>query len=271
MLSHYEYDLLKAPAGRTETALLVGTVVHAAFEALLMGGDWEAAAAEVLMLASGDADSNAAAIACAEAEQQWGALHVAITHGWKTPEDWEVLAVEKELEVPCGVHTVVGRLDALVRWNGSLWHLQHKTVPTNKALAVYAEQQRTDWHECVYQRMAEGRYENVAGTLLNCIRKVSLKTARERPLSAFESFFLPRSEDQINEAFADIEQEINDIQAEQDGTRRIIKNRSFCAGQYGNRICAFKEVCDGIVQIDDADRFINVEPRYSGDSPGGDI
>lgn len=263
MLAHYEYDLLKAPAGRSETALLVGTVVHKAFEALLVDGDWKRAAGDVLAEAHLLVDTNAEAISLAEAEQQWQAVAIAIENGWHTPEDWEILSVEEELEVPCGAHTIVGRLDSVVRWNGAVWHLQHKTVPTNKALPIYAEQQRTDWHECVYQRMSEGRYENVAGTLLNCIRKISLKTARERPISAFERFFLPRTEQQINEAFADIEQEINDIQAEQDGARRIIKNRAFCAGAYGNRLCAFKEVCDGNGDINDTDRFITTEPRYT--------
>jgi hypothetical protein len=169
------------------------------------------------------------------------------------------------MDTPCGSHSLVGRLDALVRWNGNVWHLQHKTVPTNKALPTYAEQQRTDWHECVYQRMAESRYENVAGTLLNCIRKVSMKTALASPMTAFQSFFLPRSEVEINEAFADIEQEIEDMAAEQAGTKRYIKNRSFCAGAYGNKICAFKEVCDGIISIDDSDRFVTLEPRYTAE------
>jgi len=263
MLSHYEYDLLKAPAGRVETALAVGTVVHKAFEKLLVGGDWEGAANESLTELQEKLDNEAALLAYQDTESQWQAVRQCIINGWHTPEDWEIIGVEQEMEVNCGRHTLVGRLDALAVWNGAVWHLQHKTVPTNKPLAIYSEQQRTDWHECVYQRMAESRYENVAGTLLNCIRKVSMKTAIEKPATAFQSFFLPRSEMEIDEAFADIEQEIEDIAAEQAGQKRFVKNRSFCAGAYGNKICAFKEVCDGAVEISDPDRFITLEPRYS--------
>jgi len=267
MLAHYEYDLLKAPAGRIETALATGSVIHKAFEALLIGKDWSAAAAEYLTDLQKGIANDATAIAYQEVEEQWQAIRICIQKGWATPEDWEVIAVEQELELPVGKHVVVGRLDTVIGWNTGTWHLQHKSVPTNKNLAVYSEQQRTDWHECVYQRMLEQRFDNVAGTLLNCIRKVTMKTALVNPLTAFQSFFLARTDEEVDEALADLEQELNDIQAEQEGARRIIKNRSHCAGAYGNKLCAFKEVCDGSASIDDPERFVTLEPRYAPAAP----
>ena len=263
MLAHYEYDLLKRPVGEVSVALEVGTVVHKAFEALLMGGDWKQAAHDALAeLRTSDGNPAILALKLDDVESQWAALELAIERAWRTPEDWDIVSVEKELSVSCGPHEIVGRLDAVVLWNGNTWHLQHKTVPTNKPLAIYAEQQRTDWHEAVYQRMLQQGYSGVAGTLLNCIRKLSMKSAVSSPATAFQHFFLPRSDEEVDEVFKDLEQEINDIEAEQRGERRIIKNRSHCAGQYGNSICAFKDVCDGIINIE-SDRFETVEPRYT--------
>jgi hypothetical protein len=262
MLAHYEYDLLKAPIGQVAVALGVGTVVHAAFEALLSGGDWKAESEKALanMSLNTPRDEKLEKI-----HAEWDAVSLCIERAWKTPDDWEIIAVEKEMEVKCGRHVIVGRLDSIVRWNGGLWHLQHKTVPTNKVLAIYAEQQRTDWHESAYQAMIEVEYpeQDVSGTLLNCIRKLSTKAAIEKPHTAFERFYLPRSKEEVDEAFTHMEQEIDDIEEERLSQRLIIKNRSFCAGAWGNSICAFKEVCDGVVSIDDTERFSNTEPRYS--------
>ncbi len=263
MLSHYEYDMLRMPAGQVAVALGVGTVTHAAFESLLQGGDWRVAAEISLEELHTDLPRD---IKLEEIRSQWDSISICIERGWKTPDDWEIISVEQEMEVPCGNHLLVGRLDGVVGWNGKIWHHQIKTVPSNKPCAIYAEQQRTDWHEGVYQRMAEARYDDVAGTILTLVRKLTLTAATKAPHTAFQTFYLPRSKEEVDEMFADIEQEVNDIEAEMEGERRIIKNRSFCAGQYGNSLCAYKEVCDGVISIDDPERFITVEPRYTQDS-----
>jgi hypothetical protein len=167
------------------------------------------------------------------------------------------------MEVLCGRHNIVGRLDAVIRWNGLLWHLQHKTIPPNKVLPVYIEQQRTDWHEAVYQRMMEEAFpdDDIGGTVLNCIKKLSMKAATERPHAAFELFYLPRSEEEVDDAFLDLAAEIDSIEQEQYGLH-IVKNRSFCGGAFGNSLCQYKEVCDGVISINDDTRFISTEARY---------
>lgn len=262
MMAHYEYDLLRAPGGTLVRPLEVGTIAHVALAAKLVGLNWrEAADQAVSELASKFGQTPSAAVRLQETLDEWDVLSMAI-NAWTKPDDWEVLSVEQEMEVPVGRHTIVGRLDSVVVWNGSRWHLQHKTLAATKPVAVYAEQQRTDWHESVYQRMLE-QIEGapVAGTVLNLVRKFARSTMSKDPSKALGHLFLPRADWEVDEALADLEGIIDDIEAQGSG-RRIYKNRSACAGGYGNVLCPYKDVCDDMVSIDDPDRFVTLESRY---------
>lgn len=241
-----------------QQALEVGTLAHKAFEAILNKRDWrsevEAFVAESRPLISQEWD---------RIETAFDTLSLSIAE-WEVPDDWEVLHTERELEIACGRHTIVGRLDAIVRWNGSCWHLQHKSLDASKPVAVYCEQQRTDWHESVYQRMAEeAEFVPFAGTILNGVRKLTRSTIeRVGASTALFCEHLPRTDDEVNSALADLAQVIDDMDGVVLGTRRAVHNRAMCAGPFRNSLCEYKAVCDGEVAIDGPD-YHNLEVRYA--------
>lgn len=254
MKAHYEYDLLRGPRARP-IALDVGSLVHTALEAKLRGRDWRVATDEYLAALPLDTDPRV--------DEGWLLLAPSIAL-WEKEEDWEVVSIEEAMETPCGSHTLVGRLDSVVRWNGQYWHLQHKTLAPSVPVGTFVEQQRTDWHECVYQRMAEEKgYRPFGGTILNILRKLSGKRLAGNPHDAIvPPQYLPRTPELVQEAISDLATIVDDIQAQRDGTRRIVKCRSACAGPYRNSLCAYKSVCDGDVEIE-SDAFVDLEPRYA--------
>lgn len=254
MKAHYEYTLLRGSAKRA-LALDLGSLAHLAFEAKLTGKDWRKAT-----------DDYMAALPPEESVlvgEGFATLSPAL-EAWECPDDWKVVSVEQEMEAPCGSHTLVGRLDCVVRWNDQYWHLQHKTLSPSVPVGVYCEQQRTDWHECAYHRMAEvAGYTPFAGTILNVVRKLSAKRIAENPTDAIiPPQYLPRTGELVQEALDDLSQLIDAIEAGRNGESRIIKCRDSCGGPYRNSLCIYKPVCDGDVGIE-SDTFVDLEPRYA--------
>ena len=69
--------------------------------------------------------------------------------------DIVILATELPLEAPLGPHTLFGRLDALVTWEGKVWHLQHKTMAKSRPLDVLVRTQKRSFHEHAYKHLVE--------------------------------------------------------------------------------------------------------------------
>lgn len=252
--AHFEYTLLRGGDKRA-MALDVGSLAHIALEAKLLGKDWQAATDEYMASLPPEVS--------VEVNTEFAVLAPSLAL-WEKPDDWVVLGTEVEMEIPCGRHTIVGRLDAPIVWNDNRWHLQHKTLASSVPVAVFAEQQRTDWHECVYHRMLQAvEGPPVAGTVLNTIRKLSAKRLAENPTDALiPPQYLPRTDEIVQEALDDLAQLIDDIEAGRDGARRIIKCRSACAGPYRNSLCIYKPVCDGDDEIT-SPSYVDLEPRYT--------
>ena len=252
--ANYEYGLLRGQEKRA-MALDVGSLAHIALEAKLSGQDWRKATDDYLASLPPEVS--------VEVGEEFEVIAPSLAL-WEKPEDWEVVSVEQELSAQCGSHILVGRLDAVVKWNGSYWHLQHKTLSPSIPVSVFAEQQRTDWHECAYHRFAELQgFKPFAGTILNVIRKLSAKGLKESPLDALvPPQYLPRTDESVQEALDDLAQLIDDIEAGRNGTRRIVKCRSACGGPYRNSLCIYKPVCDGDVSIE-SDSYVDLVPRYA--------
>lgn len=243
---------LRGPAANA-VALSVGSIWHEAMAARLRG---ETFAASLDTMSPRVAD-------------EWAVL-APVANAWDVPADWQVELVEHEMRLPAGPHTFVGRLDALVKWNESWWHVQHKTLAQGVPIEVFAEQQRTDWHECLYQRMAEhADYRPFAGTILNICRKLSKSVRRDgnmverHPLEFLvEPMYLRRSDQIVDAAILDMMQIAGDIEDEIGSRRRISKNRSACAGAFRNSLCVYKGCCDGGITLDD-EQFVDLEVRYA--------
>lgn len=235
------------------TALSVGTLVHLYFAARLDPS------------ATRSATANEAVASADEATlREFSALTPALLT-WRKPDDWRVEYVERELRLPLpGGHELVGTLDALVHWNGKYWHLQHKTLRPSVPIHVYQEQQRSDWHECAYEAMAiAAGFAPYGGTILNLVRKLSAKTIMAAPQTALNISYLTRSPDIVTYAIRDMDLLANDIASAVGlSNAHPVRNRSACAGAFGNKLCPYIRVCNGEATLDD-DCFVTIEPRYS--------
>jgi len=243
MKFHYQYNL-KRGIKREEPAQELGTLAHEILKLKLKGDPgWE-------VLANSDCGV-----------KEWPSIQ-AILKVWKPDERWKILHVEEELRLPIGQHTLVGRPDAVVEWLGGYWHLQHKTIASSKPPAIFAEVQRTDWHECVYQRMLEEQgYTPFRGTILNMIRKLALKNIVDDPMKAVEIAYLPRTNVEVDKTMSDIRHRLHRIYLEKSETWTIEKTRSACGGIFGNSLCQYKGVCDGWQKLED-NIFSDLEVRY---------
>jgi hypothetical protein len=222
-------------------------------------------------------------VATVPREYQEEALKLAyVAQDWNPP-DWEVIAVEEEMATQIGHHEVVGRLDAVVKWNGYFWHVQHKSLARNSNLANFSELIRYDWHEVVYQKMAEeAGFQPFAGTILNVIKKNV--PAGE---SAFWMDYLNREPEVSASILKDIEFTLDNIERQyifekesQDRlvnigmlnlpyksaggyNDRIIGNRSACMGPFKNSPCSYLQVCNKVTDLDDDSLYIDLEARYA--------
>lgn len=177
---------------------------------------------------------------------------------WQRPEGWEVKGVEVGMSMPLGQHEIVGTLDAIIQWNGKWWHLQHKSLAEGVPISVFCETQRMDFHEVVYQRMAEMQgYLPFGGTILNVLRKLSRKRLRagEDP---YVIEVMTREPELVEETLGDLEEIVTQMAAQ--GIRPI-KNRSACGGLYRNSLCQYHACCGREITLAD-ERYVDLEERY---------
>jgi len=258
---HFQFVLRRGKLS-FEKALEIGKLVHTALENKLLGGDWKIATADAVIEMQTAAKMAGFPVEYVmEAIDDFGAL-MPVLETWAAPVGWEVVKVEQEMRLPIGVHELVGTPDAIVKWNGKFWHLQHKSLASSVPVHVFADLVSTDWHESVYQRMLErAGHTPFGGTILNVMRKLSRKAIEADPSKAIEFHYLPRTTEVVDKALSDILFKLEDIQAEIDGSRRIEKTRTSCAGMFRNRICQYKMVCDDLDKITNP-QFVILEPRY---------
>lgn len=70
--------------------------------------------------------------------------------------DYKVLAAEHPLAAYLTPDTMlIGRVDALVEWNGKCWNLQHKSVRASMPLGRYFQDLARSWHENAYAWLHE--------------------------------------------------------------------------------------------------------------------
>ena len=232
----------KARPGDAAPALVLGTLIHKALEAKLLRKPWRASIEQHELTLLRDYEP--------------------VLDLWEPPATWEVLGTETEVRLPLAPGIMgVGRVDGRIRWNGKVWPLQHKSLASTVPTHVFAEVQRTDWHECFYQAAIEAETgEKCGGTILNIIRKLSAGAIARNPGAAIELHYLTRSPEIIREALADMAIRALRIQEEGEGAP-IEKTRSACGGMFRNYLCSFKPVCDGLESINGSG-FITIEPRY---------
>ena len=277
---HYRYRLKRAPqfAG---VALYTGIAVHKFFEVFLPHAS-EVYSRRDAMDAL-EAEFKKAFALCEDGDERYEKLNFdlklmrLLLPQWEVPKDWRVLGVEKIMEVdtPINGHTLFGRLDALVEWNGRLWHMQHKTASAYTSIPIYVKAIQRSWHENVYAAMVRKAFPDrlYGGTCLNLVRKVAQKVAQDPKAvhSAFHIEYIPISTKAMNDTLTDLDAivdtmhfEEEDAQARRVATEnapafRPVQHHDACTGKYGNSLCAYLDVCEGTDTILSS-RFADVDP-----------
>lgn len=193
--------------------------------------------------------------------------------GWHVPSDWEILEVEQPHHFTFRgdwEYQLDFTPDALVRWNDQIWHVQHKTVASNRNLPVYWLQMQRDWHECIYQKaLIANHFTPYGGTLLLTARKLSGAESTTHPERIITPQFITRKDHEVDKAYIDLI-EICDryhtklMRLEQDSilpASILTQNRDHCTNQFGNGTCPYLEVCS----LDDSiasDNFETKPERY---------
>jgi hypothetical protein len=189
---------------REPVALAVGTLWHHFLETRELGGSVEQALARVsqeldtrltYMRASGwldDAD---------KLEKEYGIIATAGPL-WVDSPPVETLhvetALERRLEKNYGderfgdlYYTLVGTPDRVVRHNGSLWHVQNRSLSPSTPMALYLDCAERDLHERVYAWLIQHAFpgERYAGTMFDILRKLSPKSIIATPSAAMGTSF----------------------------------------------------------------------------------
>lgn len=257
---HYKYHDGRSP-NRREQALDIGTLWHKLMDARLQG----ATNPQCVQIIEDSFQK-----LFQESDPQY--FHK-VSHGWKAIEpafwawkpnpEWEVIGTEMVVHRQLPGVRIEGTLDALVKWNGQFWHLQHKTLGASTPPDVYMAFMQRDWHECIYQWIAGDTFKPYGGTILNVVRKLSFTTISANPSHALWSVPIPRDNDQVMKAVSDMATAISRFEMLK-VTNDPIQNRSACAGWMGNRLCPYIGVCNGVATLTDDTLFKPTEDRYNG-------
>ena len=253
-LAHYRHDLLRAPADEGSGALLVGTIWHKMMEHYIVRRDMS----QLLPLASQELTAVADVGKRASAQRIITDLYGALP-SWVIPPDWEIHGAEVELRAPLpNLDTyLVGKLDALIKWNGFWWHVQHKTLGGNIPLNKYYDYMTRDWHECGYQYLAQVHgYAPYGGTILI----VAQKAFGSKPARILHQY-LSRSSQMVDKAIVDLSMIANRWTKAKE-TNNFIQTRDSCINAFRNSMCPYIGVCNGVTNLD-SDRFVAVVPRYA--------
>lgn len=253
----------RVPLKHYAVAADVGTLWHLACEAKLLGKDPQEAIEAKLSEWQRSVDSEYFEELLAE----WKPLALLVPH--VDFSDMEVLGVEVPITKDlANGHTFIGRADAIVKWKGLHWHLQHKTVGPSKPLAIYMQHMQVDWHECMYEWVLYDRHPVWGGTLLTLARKLSAKTIEKMGWQAALSRTpIARPHAVVDRAVRDFNILTSTMSASHKGLP-VYQNRSACTGAFGNRLCAYFDVCHGKAKLTDDTLFGPAIPRYDVQSPG---
>jgi len=264
---YYEYVRGRVPR-RPLAALEAGTSFHALMEAVFRGKDLSLAIVEsidsVIERQIGmELDGYPAE--ARDYRNTMDAIH-SMAGDWKLnyPPD-EVLAVEEPLTFNLGGgHRLIGRPDTIVRYQGKLWDLQHKTIGDRVPIGVYVTVMRRNLHGLAYSRLIQDSYPRDAygGTYLNGLRKLSRTAFQKKPEAAFVQQLIPLMPKDEVDAIQDIRAIVQQMQAIVDEKVKPIQNRKSDSGIYGNTFSPYFFVKLGEQDIADDTIFKHAVNRY---------
>jgi len=161
--------------------------------------------------------------------------------------EWGISIFDTEvaLEMELGGHTLFGQIDAIVRWNGRTWNLQHKTLAETTPLMPYTRALARSWHELGYGLLAKANgFEDYAGSIIVVLRKMAKVRKKQwgNKMLSVEPIILSPAESFQHE----LEERVGMMgHYAFDYAARIAmpQNRSNCLTY--NQLCPYIDVCDG--------------------------
>ena len=192
--------------------------------------------------------------------------------------DEETILIEEPLEADLGAGeptpgatpvTLVGTPDRVIRRasDATIWHVQYKTISDRTPIPVFVAMAERSLHELVYSYLIRTRFSLPAsqygGTILNVVRKLSMKALRERPESAFVQEFIPIREEEVDGALRDIRVLAERMEAIRLGRAHPVQNRQLDGGRFGNVLTPYWDVRRGLADLSDDSRFMDLPDRYA--------
>lgn len=179
------------------------------------------------------------------------------------PPPFKVLGSEIPLisEIGNNLH-LVGRLDAIARFNDRIYSVQWKTVGKGVSIGPFLEKVRMSPHEISYRHMLrqDNRFKDCAGTLLGVFRTYLTKQQKEDNVPRFEIFELEATEEEDSQAFeADIATTGRQLARSIDDGPRV-RNWTACQSIYGT--CPLYQHCHSGSDVKDC-LTVPLENRYS--------
>lgn len=243
--------ILRRVSPKRSDALTQGTIWHAAMEAKARGEDIDTRL-EALNLSFYD-------------REIWNKQMGRIAPLVEFPEEEELIGTEVQMQnndiywsIP-----LIGRLDAIVKFQGKYWHRQYKTLSATVPVDVFSELCRVDWHESAYETMLKEKYgeKNVGGTILYIARKINQKQIDANPKSALApAFYLQRQSHEVERAMYDMQGIAREIMTTM---HYPIRHTQECGGPYRNSLCPYFSVCHGVDVITNDSLFNLEEDRYA--------
>jgi len=192
-------------------------------------------------------------------DPEW--MHAALTEFdlWKEDHpEVKFLGVEVEMSCQLGIHTLIGRLDSLIEWNGKFWHGQHKTTAATTNIPIFSKLISRSFHEHGYRKMIEAEGgKPYGGTILFIAKKLTDKALSEGK-SPFSVEYLPIHGDLTNDLAIHINNMeyalhcIAKYEAEDDKWAEWLppQNPDSCGGRFKNHLCDYIDVCEGKMKIE---------------------
>lgn len=164
-------------------------------------------------------------------------------------------------------HTLMGIPDRVIEMSdGKVWHVQYKTLSDRVPPHVYVAATERSLHELAYAYLITQRlnipFSRYGGTILNVVRKISMKAIKMDTRKAFIQEMVPIQEDQVHAALSDIVRVADRMERIVLGVAVPIQSRTADTNRYGNGLSGYYDARRGLTDLDDDRFFAPAASRY---------
>jgi hypothetical protein len=198
---------------------------------------------------------------------EWSTLRT-LLGSWTSQYEVETIAVEQVLDkqLPGSAHILYGTPDRVVRWQGQFWHVQNRTLSATTPIAPYLRAASLNMHELAYAWLiSQHGMTPYGGTLFNIIRKLKLIGAKGKalhtPEECFVQEFIPLSAARIRDCLAEITRAADQMAFYAADPPQSLCTESCILGRFGNKLCAYFDVCNGDAALSDDSMYEDKVPK----------